>query len=292
MEALYDIAGTSRQAFHRWLRPSQRDLWAAPGEAVLEAARQVRNDILPGQGARKLHFYMCSQPDHAPLMKGWGKHRFEALYMSGGLRLLPRRALVKTTCRGQFVFPNLIEGKQLDNINQVWDSDMCYVFYGTNLLGYATTVKDVYSRFLLALGFSQTMRAEDTTLPALYAALQFRSINVYQNLVFHSDGGKQYIQRDFLQTLNNYGICSSMARNALENPFAEKLNDIIKNEYLQHLNVNSFAQLQSAGQFIFNSYNYHRPHENLKYLTPFAFEEKIATLQPDQRTKMIIKVIS
>jgi transposase InsO family protein len=190
------------------------------------------------------------------------------------------------------MFPNRIEGMKISDINQVWVSDICYL-YGTNgvLLGYATSLIDLYSRKLLGLCFSQTMHASVTSQEVLRQALKEQNNNNLQNLIFHSDGGKQYIERDFVQALRAKNIQSSMAESCYQNAFAEAFNDILKNHILYDLNLNSFAQLKKQETFIKYAYNHNRPHNSINRLTPVEFEQHILTLQNCQRTTLEIKVI-
>lgn len=291
METLFDIAGISRQAFYQGLLPSAHALSVTPASALVERIQYIRQKHLPGQGARKIRQFMLERLEHAPLLQGWGKHRFEALCMTNGLRILPRRNFLKTTQPGHVIFPNLIQGMQINNINQVWVSDISYVFYRKTLLGYLTTVQDIYSRLLLALIVSRTMRAVDTVIPALHLALQFRQMDQLPGLIFHSDQGAQYGAKKFLDLLRSCHIQSSMAANALENSYAERLNGTLKNGFLYRWPVNSFGQLEVFARKTQRSYNFLKPHDSLQGMAPWAFEQFVATLQPDQRTCLTVKLI-
>jgi putative transposase len=294
MEALYEAAGISRQAFHNWLRPSTLDLIRTPEKLVVEMAQNVRKLFLPGSSAREVYFYIRKKhKDYDSMLLGWGKHTFEALCLVNGLPIETKRFVPKTTIRGDYVFSNLIEGAQIDNINRIWVSDICYV-YGSNgqLVGYATSLIDLYSRLLLGLSFSVSMHAAVTSQEVIKQALLFRNIARFDNLIFHSDGGKQYIEKKFLDALRSRNIHSSMADNCYENAFAESFNDILKNHMLFDININSFVQLKAHEKFIKQCYNFNRNHSGILKLTPVEFEQHILTLQQCQRTFLNIKVIS
>ncbi|QMU28144.1 transposase family protein [Adhaeribacter radiodurans] len=55
-------------------------------------------------------------------------------------------------------------------------------------------------------------------------------------LIHHSDRGLQYCSREYIQVLESYDIQISMTQNGdpLENPIAERINGILKQEYLGH----------------------------------------------------------
>lgn len=291
METLFDISGISRQAFYEQYSVNRRKLEIGSQEELLAQARQIRSDLLPGEGARKLRGYMLGDEQYAAMLKGWGKHRFEKLCLTNGLRLVARRNFLTTTRPGKMRFPNLVEGLTITDINQVWVSDISYVFHGKTFLGYTTTIEDLYSRFLLALIVSRTMRTVDTVIPAVKEAFRYRDLQSYTNLILHSDRGSQYGAANLLSILGKKKIRSSMGISALENAYAERINGTIKNSYLYRWNVNSFGQLKISAQKMQHSYNFHRPHNSLNGMSPFAFEKMVATLQPEQRPSMTVKVI-
>ena len=294
MEALYEAAGISRQAFHNWLRPSALDLIRTPEKLVVEMAKNVRKQFLPGSSARSVYFYIRKKhQDYNSMLLGWGKHSFEALCLVNGLRIETKRFVPKTTIRGDYVFDNLIEGVQIDDINRIWVSDICYIYSSNGqLVGYATSLIDLYSRFLLGLSFSISMHAAVTSQEVIKQAVEIRNITRFDNLIFHSDGGKQYIEKIFLKALRSRNIQSSMADNCYENAFAESFNDILKNHMLNDININSFVQLKEAQNFIKHCYNYNRNHSGSLNLTPSEYEKHILTLQQCQRTNLKIKVIA
>lgn len=256
-------------------------------------AWQIRKNFLPGSSAREVYFYIRDKHEQYNFrLLGWGKHAFEALCLVNGMRIVTRKFVPKTTIRGDFVFPNKIEGLTIWDINHVWVSDICYLF-GTNgaLIGYATSLIDLYSRRLLGLSFSQTMHANVTSQEVLKQAFRTRTTTQFNNLLFHSDGGKQYIETTFLATLKKNNIQSSMASSCYENAFAEAFNDILKNHMLFDLNFNSFHQLKKKESFIKDCYNFNRRHNSIQKITPCEFEQLILTLKPCQRTELTIKVI-
>jgi putative transposase len=293
MENLYTTAGITRQAFYRWLYRSTSGQQRTPPHVVLEMARDVRENHLPGSSAREVYFYIRSKHEaYKTALSGWGKHRFEAICLANGLRVEYRRPFIKTTLRGDFVFPNRIEGAEISNIDQVWVSDICYLFGSQGkLIGYATSLLDLYSRRLLGLSFSQTMRAEETAQSVLCQAFEVRKQTAFERLVFHSDAGKQYIETNFVRALRSRKIQSSMAKNCYENAFAEAFNDTLKNHMLCDTTLNSFAQFKKQEGFLKQCYNHNKPHTSLNRMTPVEFELNLLSMQPCQRTLLKIKKI-
>ena len=74
-----------------------------------------------------------------------------------------------------------------------------------------------------------------------------------------------------------------MCEYAYENGKAERLNGIMKNNYLIHYHIKSFVQLTKCVDRCVSLYNKERPHKSLKYAAPVQFENEIVILQ--QQTK-------
>lgn len=290
---LYLAAGISRQAFHKKAGAKVSKRPVTPYQIVLEMAQKVRKEFLPGSSARELYFYIRHKhPDFSTMLVGWGKHRFEAFCLGNGMRVEYRRWIPKTTFRGDYIFPNRIEGLLLTDIDQVWVSDICYIFDNQGkLLGYATSLIDLYSRRLLGLSFSQTMKAEETSRAVISQAYTEREKSTFDGLFFHSDAGKQYSESRFIDALRKHKIQSSMANNCYENAFAEAFNDTLKNHMINDLILNSFSQLKLLEGFLKNCYNCNKPHSSLNRLTPIEFENALLSVQSCQRTTLKIKKI-
>lgn len=116
MNQVYRAIGTSKQNVHQRLN---RDLENNDEqEQLLGIIRQVREDH-PEMGARPL--YRRIRP------KTMGRDRFYHWYVSTGLTVKPTKNWRRTTdSSGVIRFQNLVEGKKLNGINQVWVSDITY----------------------------------------------------------------------------------------------------------------------------------------------------------------------
>ena len=292
MGLLLNIARISRQGFHKGLRVSPYVLSQTKPQDVLDLASDVQAKYLPGAGARELYRFIRSDTKLSKKLINWGRRSFEELCLDNGFRVHQPRFRPRTTIRGQYIFPNLIEGMEINNINQVMVSDISYIFSAKGkLIGYATSLIDLYSRFLLGLQFSQGMTAKETVLPVFKNAIRIRTNTKLNGAIFHSDGGKQYIYHKFLNLINMAKMKSSMARNCYENPHAEAFNDTLKNHILPFFDVNSFSQLKKLENFIVHSYNHNKSHSGIQGKTPFQFENYISNLKTCQRTILKIKVL-
>lgn len=289
---IFDIAGLTRQAHSAWLNKPTSTKIQTDSKLVIDLAKLIRKNHLPGAGVRHLYKFIRSNKQFDSQLVGWSKHRFEQLCFDNGFRVIASKYVPKTTVHGTYTFDNLIEGKTIFDINRIWVSDISYIFGSQgSLIGYATSLIDLYSRFLLGLIFSKSMKAKQTVMPLLKQAFKLRSNHSYPNLYFHSDGGKQYIFSDFIKNLKTKKIQSSMARNCYENPFAEAFNDTLKNHMLHDMKLKSFSALKQKEAFIKYTYNYNKRHTGIDNLTPADFEYKLKTISLDKRVGLEIKQI-
>ena len=291
-EDLYDIANLSRQAHSQKKKRSLKVKPQTDEQQVLRLAKQIRKEHLPGAGARPIYKFIRAHDDYNDQVIGWSKHSFERLCLDNGMGVITKKYIPKTTVHGTFAFDNKIEGLRITDINKVWVSDICYIFGCLGkLIGYATCLIDLYSRFLLGLVFSRTMKAKDTVIPLIRQAYAIRQIPRYEETYFHSDAGKQYIAADFIELLRQKNIASSMARSCYENPFAESFNDVLKNHLLYDINLKSFNALKRLEKFIKHTYNHNKTHSGIDGMTPAAFELKLPGISLSKRAELEIKMI-
>ena len=95
------------------------------------------------------------------------------------------------------------------------------------------------------------------------------------NLIHHSDRGIQYCSSSYVSLLQRNGISISMTENGdpLENSIAERVNGIIKNEYLECYQVDTLKVAKQLLDQVIEVYNNERPHMSLGNLTPNQVHE-------------------
>ena len=94
-------------------------------------------------------------------------------------------------------------------------------------------------------------------------------------LVFHSDGGGQYYSKAFTSITKASGIQNSMGKTAYENPHAERINGIIKNDYLIPYQPRNYKDLKKMLTKVVYLYNHQRPHQSLGRHSPHEFRTLI-----------------
>ncbi|MCK5538538.1 MAG: IS3 family transposase [Bacteroidales bacterium] len=273
MQELNEISGMSKQNLYKHKkRDQEQELFH---RQLLELVIEVRKDH-PRMSARKIHKMLNLQDI--------GINKFEQFVSISGLKVQKYRSVIKTTRSGRFNYPNLTYGLELDFINQLWAGDITYFITPVKTY-YIVLLIDVYSRRVVGFSASDNMFA-DNNVRVLTMAIRMRKQKYFNELIHHSDKGSQYGSTAYLAKLNNAGIKVSMAENSLENAYAERINGIIKNEYLIHENINSLKQLKTKLKQVIKLYNEKRPHIELGYLSPINFEKKIKDLPERSRPKL------
>ena len=103
--------------------------------------------------------------------------------------------------------------------------------------------------------------------------IQTRKGKDLTGLILHSDGGTQYRYKPFVEELRRHGISSSMCKTATDNAYAERLNGVIKNEYLVYWLAEGLKNLEWLTVKAVKNYNEVRPHGQLpEGVSPAVYE--------------------
>lgn len=261
---LYRVIGKSKQAVHQWLT---RELRRREEQMqILTIVRQIREDH-PRLSCR--HIYNMIKPEYM------GRDRFESFCFQNGLKLNVKKNKYRTTdSTGVIRFENqLLKLEELTGVNQVWVGDITYYPIGDEVY-YLTFKTDLYSRRIVGYTASRSLRTEETTIPAFKMAKKTRNIGKDSKLILHSDGGGQYYCKEYLKLTE--GLINSMGKAVYDNPHAERVNGIIKNDYLIHYAPKNFEDLKKKLKKAVYMYNNHKPHSSLGGLSPVAFENLVA----------------
>ncbi len=263
MNMLYISVGISKQSFHQKMDRSLK--MRSEQKQLLVLIYQIREDH-PTMGVRDMYYKLRPQT--------MGRDRFEGFCREEGLMVERIRNWSRTTdSTGVIRFDNLFTELNLTSINQAWQSDITY-FEVNGKFYYITFVEDSFSRRILGYSVSKRLTTEDTTMLALEMAIRLRVSEkmLIIGVIFHSDGGGQYYAKDFLKLTKKAGIRNSMCEYPWENGKAERLNGVIKNNYLIHREINSFEELKKEVDRTVLLYNKEKPHIELQRKSPIEFE--------------------
>jgi len=184
------------------------------------------------------------------------------------LLIKPKRSYTKTTNSKHWMkkYPNLILDMEINRPEQVWVSDITYI-KTTSGNSYLSLVTDAYSKKIMGYALLDNLSVAGP-LTALNMALKNRKYN--GELIHHSDRGLQYCSSEYVKQLTDHRINISMTQNGnpYENAIAERVNGILKYEFLW---IDGFRDHLQAMEVIKQSigiYNQDRPHLSCQMMTP------------------------
>jgi len=254
--------GISKQSFHQKL--DRQLLILEETEQLLVLVNEIRLDH-PRMSSRQM--YRLIRPVHL------GRDRFEAFCFENGFKVSVKRTYRRTTnSLGVTRFENLLLSWELTGVNQVWVSDITYYQIG-DCFYFLTFILDLHSRVIVGYSVARNLSTTSTTIPALKMALTSRRIK--DGLIFHSDGGGQYYCKSWLQLTSAYKIRNSMCKSPYENPHAERINGIIKNDYLSGYGPIDYQALLTMTKKAVTKYNVEKPHGSIGHISPCQFERSL-----------------
>ena len=263
IETLCTLFGKTRQAFYK--KGNQVYQQEVNNDLIITLVKNIR-DHQKRTGGRKLH-YMVFQD--LPPEQQMGRDKFFHLLRENNLLVKGKKYRVYTTDSSHWLhkYANLILELKVDRPNQLWVSDITYIHI-KNKFVYLFLITDAYSRKIIGWCLSDNIDASNA-VKALQMALDQR-MNKDQKLIHHSDRGVQYCSLKYVNCLNKNGIKISMSNNSdpYENAIAERVNGILKTEWLYDMELNSIEEAKKAVKSIINIYNNERPHSSIEMLTP------------------------
>ncbi len=192
-----------------------------------------------------------------------GRDAFTELLADHNLLIKRKRSGHRTTDSKHryYMYPNLIRGVSPTRPNQLWVCDITYIRVGDNFI-YLYLITDAYSHKIVAWSLARDLRAVNA-LKALERALRNLPPELRAALTHHSDRGVQYCCDEYVKLLKKNGIKISMTEKGdpLENAIAERMNGILKSEWIHHTHLDSFAHAKRYIAEIVQTYNEMRPHQ-------------------------------
>jgi putative transposase len=245
-------------------------------EQLVSLINEIREDH-PRMSARDI--YLKLQPSCM------GRDQFERFCMDSGYRIKKLRNFrVTTNSLGVTRFPNLTKDLRVTRVNQVFVSDITYFDLGSETR-YLTFIMDIYNREVVGYSESNNLRTESTTIPALHRLIKLRGKANLKGAIMHSDGGGQYYCNEFKALTKELGMINSMTEEKVyENAHAERLNGVIKNNYLYPYGPTNVASLRRLLDKAVYMYNTGKPHKALGKLTPKSYLNK-ATIDNENNSK-------
>lgn len=218
-----------------------------------------------------------------------GRDKFFDFLRDHKLLIKPKRYRAKTTCSYHHFnrYNNLIEGKVPQRCNEIWVSDITYLWLKQqNSFCYLSLITDLYSRKIVGYAVHPDLGVAGC-LNALKMALKQRSSKT-ETLIHHSDRGVQYCSHSYVHLLqkNNITISMTQTGDPLENAVAERIHKTIKEEFTTDRQINfcTIAVAITEIKKFIEFYNHQRPHRSVNWLTPSKAHLQTGTLQKQWKT--------
>jgi len=268
------LFGYTKQSYYRSVAHAREK--ELEESVLLQIIDDIRQDM-PRLGGRKLHC-LLSQSLPAGLVPG--RDALFALLRRRGMLITRRRVKPYTTnSRHHFhKYPNRIRDFTAGAADQLYVSDITYVEVSDKRYYYLSLVTDAYSRKIVGWSLSDNLKAT-SVVEALRMALSQRKGP--GDLIHHSDRGVQYCCNKYVDILLKNKVLISMTEDGdpLENAIAERVNGILKTEWMDHLQFKSLIQAQREIGRIIDIYNTQRPHYSIEMLTPEKAHLKEGSLE-------------
>jgi len=258
--------GVTRQAYYQntWAQIEgsiEEDLIVKEVRAIRQRHRRI--------GGRKLIEML--QPFILEHQIKIGRDAFFDMLARNSLLVRKRKRYVKTTNSNHWLrkYPYLIKDVVPQRPNEIWVSDITYWKIDSCENLYISLITDAYSRQIVGYHVADSLAAIES-VQALKMALSALGAESPLQLTHHSDRGVQYCSSEYVKLLQDYGIKISMTENGdpLENAIAERVNGILKDEYLNDYIIHSIKEARELIKVSVDLYNTERPHLSISMLTP------------------------
>lgn len=180
------------------------------------------------------------------------------LRLMGLMAIYPKRNLSKLGLK-KYIHPYLLKGLDIDRPNQVWAIDVTYIPMKNGFL-YLTAIIDIYSRYVVGWGISNSLDAE-ATLSVLKQAIKDHG----KPEIINSDQGSQFTCEKWVSYLKNEDIRISMDGKGrfIDNIFIERFWRSLKYDYVYLRPVNDGIELYQGIKKYINYYNHKLHHQGI-----------------------------
>ena len=274
IKLLAELFGKTRQAYYK--QTNQKIKEVLEEEIILEIIKKIRKRAKTSRwGVRKIHSLIKGDLQKHSIKIGRDK-LFDLLRLNGML-VKPRKRHFFTTQSHHWLrkYEYLIDNMTITTPNKLWVSDITYVYCKDGPL-YLYLITDAYSQKIVGWYISSNLKAE-SAVNALKMALKDNSNLTGEELTHHSDRGVQYCSNLYVEILKGKNIKISMTHpgSPQENSIAERINGILKNEWIYDIDLKNLRHARKEIRGIVKIYNEMRPHQSLNYSTPHQIHEKV-----------------
>ena len=259
--------GKTRQGYHKQIHYIEKS--ALNEQLVLNMVREIRTKVKTKRwGVRKLQDLVNQELNFTGI--NIGRDKLFDLLRSNNMLVRKRKRKFFTTDSHHWLrkYDNLIIGKKITAPNQLWVSDITYVKDKNGDAYYLYLITDAYSQKIVGWHISIDLKA-NSAIVALKMAIDNNKDRL-TDLTHHSDRGVQYCSAKYVNLLEQNKIAISMTNpgSPQENAIAERINGILKEEWLYDANFGNLKNANTNMQEIIEIYNTYRPHNSLNNQAP------------------------
>ena len=257
------LFGRSRQAYYQRKNYNYKEVFKSE---ILRQVVEKERKLMPRLGGRKL---LIKVKEILPNELQIGRDSFFRFLGDNNLLVRRKRYRAITTNSNHWYrkYPNLIKGFTPVRAHQLWVSDITYIVTEEGFV-YLNLITDVFSRKIIGCSVGETLEAK-YTVQALKMALKQLPKGL-ENVYHHSDRGIQYFCVEYIKILkkNRFRISMTESSDPRDNAIAERVNGILKGEWLDLYNFKSIKEAIKRIKVIIKIYNTRRPHMSISMLTP------------------------
>jgi putative transposase len=193
------------------------------------------------------------------------------LRLMGLMAIYPKRNLSKLGLK-KYIHPYLLKGLDINRPNQVWEIDISYLPMKNGFL-YITAIIDVYSRYIVGWGLSNTLEAE-ASLSVLKQAISDHG----KPEIVNSDQGSQFTCEGWVSYLKEEDIRISMdgKGRAIDNIFIERFWRSLKWDYVYLHPANDGVELFRGVKKHIHYYNNTLHHQGIDRRIPVTLYKPAA----------------
>ncbi len=232
---------------------------------VIRLVEDIRR-YQPRIGGKKLYKLLKTDLDK---WKGhMGRDKFFDILRKRKMLVKRRKKYVTTTDSYHrfHKYKNKLKERLLTGANQAYVSDITYLRTDEGFV-YLFLQTDAWSRKITGWQMSDSL-AIDGAIQAL--KMTIKQCKKTRGVIHHSDRGIQYCCKEYVEILKRHEMEISMTEenHCYENAIAERVNGILKDEFLLDAKFANKAAAFKAVKEAIESYNSRRPHWSLNLLTP------------------------
>jgi len=184
--------------------------------------------------------------------------------------IYPRRHL-SVLGEKKYVHPYLLRDLVIERPNQVWAIDITYIPMKSGFM-YLTAIIDVYSRFIVGWGLSNTLEA------AASLAVVKQAIEVHgKPEILNSDQGSQFTCVEYVDFIKEQGVQISMdgKGRAIDNVYIERFWRTLKYQHVYLNPAGDGLELYQGIDKWLHRYH-HRAHQGIDRTKPVVKYQKAA----------------